>query len=211
MTAKLKVEEWSVGKLQPYSKNPRVHPKEQIASLMASILEFGFTSPILVVGKVIVAGHGRLAAAKKLKLTKVPVIKLDGLDDEQRVMAYTIADNKIPMGAEWDIKKLNRMLTSLQKGGFNVGLTGFSDDDMSRLLDDVAQQKLAGVAGEEEDERTRLAGTGAARESTAEFVSIPIMVTPDQRVKILEVVGLHAKEEDMTRGDALYDLLCNYE
>lgn len=97
-----KVEQWPIDKLIPYARNARKHSDEQIAQIAASIIEFGFTNPILAGGDgVIVAGHGRLAAAQKLGLEFVPVVVLDHLDANQR-RALVIADNRIAENAEWD-------------------------------------------------------------------------------------------------------------
>src|SRR5678816_4091035 len=115
-----KVEHWKIEKLVPLTKiNVRVHPKEQVEQIAASITEFGFTAPILVDDKAgILAGHGRLAAAKQLKMKVVPVIQLKHLSEVQR-RAYMIADNKIPLAAQWDAKRLDKELKALSKSGYD--------------------------------------------------------------------------------------------
>ncbi len=93
------IEIWPIGRLVPYAKNARTHSPEQIAQIAASIVEFGFNAPILVDSNAgIVAGHGRLLAARKLELEEVPVVVLDHLTDTQR-RAYIIADNKLALNA----------------------------------------------------------------------------------------------------------------
>jgi ParB-like chromosome segregation protein Spo0J len=96
------IEMWLVEKLIPWARNPRTHSEAQVAQIAASIAEFGFNSPILVDSKAgILAGHGRLLAARKLGLTEVPVIVLDHLSEAQK-RAYIIADNKLAENAEWN-------------------------------------------------------------------------------------------------------------
>ena len=124
------------GSLVPDPRNARTHPKRQIAQLVASIKEFGFTNPILAdpEGKVI-AGHGRLLAAKQMGLAEVPVIELAGLTDLQ-VRALRIADNKISLNAGWDIEILKLELADLSLPEFDIdlGLTGFSSGEIDVIL-----------------------------------------------------------------------------
>lgn len=132
-----RIELWDVTRLQPYSKNSRTHSDEQVSQIAASITEFGFTNPILVDSKDgIIAGHGRLMAAKHLGLNQVPVIVLDHLTDEQR-RAYIIADNKLALNAGWDEAVLAEELKLLKDEGFDLELVGFSDDELADLLKDV--------------------------------------------------------------------------
>src|SRR5579871_6278675 len=104
------IELWLVEKLIPWARNPRTHSEAQIAQIAASIAEFGFNNPILVDTKAgIIAGHGRLLAARKLGLTEVPVIVLDHLSEAQK-RAYIIADNKLAENAGWDENALRSEL-----------------------------------------------------------------------------------------------------
>lgn len=131
------IELWPVERLQPYAKNARTHSDAQVAQIAASIVEFGFTNPILVDSHDgIIAGHGRLMAAKSLGLADVPVIVLDHLTDAQR-RAYIIADNKLALNAGWDEKLLAEELAALKNDGFDLGLTGFGDEELDALLPDV--------------------------------------------------------------------------
>jgi hypothetical protein len=124
----------NVETLNPYGNNSRTHSEDQIDQIVASINEFGFTNPILIdEGDVIIAGHGRLEAAKHLGLEEVPTITLAGLTDEQKI-AYVIADNKLALNAGWDEKLLAVELSSLQSVGFDVSLTGFSKEELRDLL-----------------------------------------------------------------------------
>ena len=116
-----------------YEKNSRTHSDAQIAQLVASLREFGFTNPILIDGKNgIIAGHGRLKAALELGYDSVPTIELSELTDEQR-RAYIIADNKLALNASWDNDLLAFELQDLQDAGFDLGLTGFSDSEIKAL------------------------------------------------------------------------------
>ena len=124
-------------KLEPYAGNARTHSDEQIGQIAASIEEFGFTNPILADGAgVIIAGHGRLLAAQRLGLEKVPVITLDHLTEAQR-RALVIAENKIAENAGWDEELLRVELEALGELDFDLDLIGFSDEELGALLDDI--------------------------------------------------------------------------
>ncbi|MDX9688980.1 MAG: site-specific DNA-methyltransferase [Alphaproteobacteria bacterium] len=130
-----RIELWSLDRLVPYDRNPRTHSEEQLAQIAASIAEFGFLNPILVdTSNGIIAGHGRLQAAKKLALPVVPVVILDHLTEAQR-RAYVIADNKLALNAGWDDDLLRDELEALESDGFDVNLTGFSDEELADLLE----------------------------------------------------------------------------
>lgn len=128
------VEQWPLDRLRPYERNPRMHSGEQIAQIAASICEFGWTNPILVSsdGEVI-AGHGRLEAAKKLGLSTVPVLVFDHLSDAQR-RAYVIADNKLALNAGWNEELLAAELHALNGEGFDLALTGFDEAELDQLM-----------------------------------------------------------------------------
>lgn len=128
------IERWPTEKLVPYARNARTHSEEQVAQIAASIVEFGFTNPILAGSDgVIVAGHGRLAAAQKLGLDTVPVVVLDHLTPTQR-RALIIADNRIAENAGWDDAMLRIELQSLQEDGFNLDITGFDADALAEIM-----------------------------------------------------------------------------
>ena len=129
-----KIEQWPTAKLVPYARNARTHSDAQVAQIAASIAEFGFTNPILAGSDgVIVAGHGRLAAAQKLGLDAVPVVVLDHLTPTQR-RALVIADNRIAENAGWDEELLRVELEGLQDEGFDLDLTGFDADALAELI-----------------------------------------------------------------------------
>jgi DNA modification methylase len=137
MSNVLTVETRPVETLIPYARNPRTHNDAQIAQIAASIVEFGWTNPILVDGENgVIAGHGRLLAARKLGLSEVPVIELAHLSAAQK-RALVIADNRIALEGEWDDAMLVLELADLAEAGFELDLTGFSASEIERLLDAV--------------------------------------------------------------------------
>jgi DNA modification methylase len=141
------IEHWPIERLIPWAKNPRTHSEAQIAQIAASIAEFGFNNPILVDTRDgIIAGHGRLLAGRKLGLTEVPVIVLDHLTEAQK-RAYIIADNQLALNAGWDDELLREEMAALQAEGFDLGLVGFDDDELARLLS--AQDATAGLTDED--------------------------------------------------------------
>lgn len=129
-----RIEVWPVGKLVPYDKNPRTHSTEQVNQIAASIAEFGFLNPILVdTAAGIIAGHGRLQAAKQLGLAQVPVVVLDHLTDAQK-RAYVIADNKLALNAGWDEDLLRAEMEALAAEDFDLPVMGFSDEELAGIL-----------------------------------------------------------------------------
>lgn len=118
------IERVKVSDLRGYERNARTHPKKQIEQLCRAIAEFGFTNPILIDGSgMIIAGHGRLVAAKQLGLDEVPCIRLGHLSDKQ-VRALVLADNRIAEGSGWDQKLLKAELADLIDEGFAVEKEG---------------------------------------------------------------------------------------
>ena len=141
------IEMWVIDKLIPYARNPRTHSDAQVAQIAASIREFGFNCPILVDSKAgIIAGHGRLLAARKLGLSEVPVIVLDHLSETQK-RAYVIADNKLAENAGWDNELLQLEIAALQQEDFNVDLIGFDVEELALLL--AAQDATEGMTDED--------------------------------------------------------------
>ncbi len=137
------LEMWPVERLVPYHRNPRTHSESQVAQIAASIIEFGWTNPILVDSNAgIVAGHGRLLAAKKLGLAEVPVIVLDHLSETQR-RALLIADNKLTELGGWDDDVLRAELAELNGADFDLETLGFSDDELRVLLAEVGEEPAA--------------------------------------------------------------------
>src|SRR5579862_8454600 len=144
----IQIEIWSIDRLVPRPNNPRTHGNSQIAQIAASIAEFGFTNPILVgADDDVIAGHARLLAARKLKMKEVPVIVLGHLTPAQR-RALVIADNQLAIaGAGWDDAMLRIELAMLQDADYDLGLVGFDDVELARLLE--AQDAAAGLTDED--------------------------------------------------------------
>jgi DNA modification methylase len=177
-----------VADLIPYVSNARTHSEDQVAQIAASIREFGFTNPILVdSSKGIIAGHGRLQAARKLGMDTVPTIELHGLSDTQR-RAYILADNKLALNAGWDNDLLALELGDLAELDFDLSLVGFNDDELAVLLAD----KTEGLTDED-----------AVPELQARTVSVPGDVW---------VMGKHRLRcGDSTSADDVADLLNGVE
>lgn len=140
--SELKYELVDVDRLIPYINNARTHSKEQVTRLASSIKEFGFINPVITDGEHgILAGHGRIAAAKQLGIKRVPCVSADYLTEAQK-KAYILADNRLPMDAGWDNDLLKIEIESLQAEGFDVGITGFDEKEIADLFaaDNEAQE-----------------------------------------------------------------------
>ena len=131
---KNKLEYLSVNEIKSYAKNMRTHSKEQVDQICDSIKQFGFTNPILIDKEnVIIAGHGRLEAAKKMRIKTVPCIRLSGLNENQ-VRALRIADNQLALNAGWDFEMLKIELDALQTASFDLQFTGFSETELTDIM-----------------------------------------------------------------------------
>jgi ParB-like chromosome segregation protein Spo0J len=123
-----------IAELVPYARNARTHSDAQVAQIAASIREFGWTNPVLVDGdRGVIAGHGRLLAARKLGMAEVPTIELAHLTDAQK-RAYVLADNRLALSAGWDEDLLRIELGDLRAEGFDLALTGFGPDEIGAFL-----------------------------------------------------------------------------
>lgn len=139
-----------VESLIPYARNSRTHSDEQVLQIAASIKEFGFTNPVLIdEDGGIIAGHGRVMAARKLGLVDVPVITMAGLTKFQK-MAYIIADNKIALNAGWDDEMLRVELETLNEASFDLSVLGFSDDELGLFLDDGMGIDASGLTDDDQ-------------------------------------------------------------
>ena len=131
-----KVERWPLERLVPYARNARTHSAEQVAQIAGSIREWGWTMPVLVdEAGMLIAGHGRVLAARKLGLAEVPVMVARGWSEAQK-RAYVLADNKLALNAGWDDGLLKVELADLQSMGAILQLIGFDDDELAELLVD---------------------------------------------------------------------------
>lgn len=150
-----------VSRLIPYARNSRTHSETQVAQIAASIREFGFTNPVLIADDdTIIAGHGRILAARQLGLDRVPCLRLSHMTDAQR-RAYVIADNKLALNAGWDNELLALELGDLNGAGFDVALTGFDERELELLLG-------LDVDGEGTGDETDLSGEGERFEVVVE-------------------------------------------
>jgi DNA modification methylase len=170
------IEYRQVDALIPYARNAKQHPDAQVAQIAASIREFGWGAPILVDGNNnVIAGHGRLLAARKLGMAEVPVVSMDHLTDTQR-RALILADNKIGENASWEDELLGIELSELKDAGFDLELTGFSTEEWEAL-----------IAGEETD-----------KEGLTDENAVPEVVEPISKPGDLWVLG----ENKVLCGDA---------
>jgi DNA modification methylase len=143
----LRLEIWPVARLIPSARNARTHSEAQVAEIAGSIQAFGFSNPILVGAEGdIVAGHGRLAAARQLGLSEVPVVVLNGLTDPQR-RQLMLADNRIALNAGWDLEMLNLELTDLSVLGADLAVLGFTAQELAQALNHAGG---TGLTGEDE-------------------------------------------------------------
>ena len=144
--------------LIPYARNSRTHSDAQVAQIAASIREFGWTNPVLLDGEgTIIAGHGRVLAARVLGLLEVPCIEIKDMTDAQK-RAYIIADNKLAENAGWDSELLALELGELKADGFDINLIGFDVEDLGRLLEPDAKVGLT-----DEDDAPELADAPVSR------------------------------------------------
>jgi len=201
---KPKIELIAVDKLIPYINNARVHNDDQVLQIAASIKEFGFNNPVLVdKDNGIIAGHGRVMAAKKLEQEQVPCIRIEHLTDAQR-KAYILADNKIALNAKWDTELLKMELDHLVELGMDVQLTGFSELDLQKIDDDRSQRELremsedgAGSPDDPDDDSENPMGS--------EFVPISVMVEHDHRQVIFDAMRVAKSKHSLdTSGQALW-------
>ena len=138
----MQIEYLNIDKVIPYANNPRHNDGEAVDRVAASIKEYGFKNPIIIdKDNVIVAGHTRLKAAKKLNLEEVPIIKADDLTPAQ-VKAFRLAENKVSEYATWDNELLSIELEGLQELDFDLDLTGFEDWELDNLLNSVSDDDL---------------------------------------------------------------------
>ncbi len=154
------IETLSVTKLVPYARNARTHSAAQVAQIAASIREFGFTNPVLIDAEDgIIAGHGRILAARQLNIAKVPCIRLGHLSEAQK-RAYVLVDNKLALNAGWDAQMLSAEILGLQELNFDLDLTGFSSDEIASLLAKAGTQGLTDPDAVPEAPETPITCTG---------------------------------------------------
>ena len=136
-----RLEQVPVDRLVPYARNARTHSKEQILQLRASLREFGFVNPVIVDKDLnIIAGHGRILAAKEEGITEVPCVFVEHLTEAQK-RAYILADNRLALSAGWDAEMLSVEIAELQGVDFDVSLLGFDNAELNKLLSGIEDVK----------------------------------------------------------------------
>lgn len=196
----LEIEYRPIIELKPYPRNARTHTMEQVNQLVASIREFGWTNPILIDEEdMVVAGHGRLLAAKKMKAKKVPTIRLCGLTDVQR-RAYVIADNKLALNAGWNTDLLEMEFLELDVEGFELGLTGFDDAEIADF--GSAPPALEDPEDQEQTPHTIFGGATAIHRA-----SVPLRYWRENEYLVGDVLDFGAGHED--HEFAKYDAFTN--
>jgi DNA modification methylase len=186
----LHIERWPLERLIAYARNPRTHTEEQVAEIAASIVEFGFVNPVLVgADGVIIAGHARVMAARKLGMAEAPVIVLDHLSEPQR-RALVIADNRLAQNAGWDEEMLRVELDALRQDEFNLHLLGFEDAEIEALLAEPETQS-AGLTDED-----------AVPEAQETAVTVPgdVWVLGDHRLVCGDSTQIEAVEKVLAGG-----------
>jgi hypothetical protein len=187
---KLLVQVWPLERLIPCARNSRTHTEEQVVQIAASIQEFQWTNPILVAPDgVIIAGHARVLAARKLGMTEVPVIVLDHLTPTQR-RGLVLADNKLALNAGWDEEMLRVELEALKEEDFNLDVTGFSDAELEALLQ---EPETAGEGLTDED---------AVPEASENAIAVPgdVWVLGDHRLLCGDSTQMEAVEKVLAGG-----------
>ena len=190
MKPDLQIQRWPVDRLIPYARNPRTHTEEQVAQIAASIAEFGFVNPVLVgADRVIIAGHARVMAARKLEMGEVPVIVLDHLSEAQR-RALVIADNRLAQNAGWDEEMLRVELEALREDDFHLDLLGFEDAEIEALL------------AESDDAITGNTDDDAVPEAPEAAVTIPgdVWLLGDHRLLCGDATQIEAVERVLAGG-----------
>ncbi len=186
----LQIEHWPVERLIPYARNSRTHSDDQVAQVAASIAEFGFVNPVLVgPDGVLIAGHARLLAARKLKMPEVPVIVLGHLTPTQR-RALVLTDNQLALNAGWNAEMLRVELEDIKSDGFNLDLIGFTAEELDTIL-----------AGPEETSEG-LTDEDAVPETPETAVTVPgdVWIMGDHRLLCGDSTQLEAVEKVLDGG-----------
>lgn len=198
-----KIQQWPIARLVPYARNARTHSEEQVAQIAASIAEFGFTNPILAgADGVIVAGHGRLAAAQKLAMEMVPVVVLEHLSPTQR-RALVIADNRIAENAGWDEAMLRVEMEALQLDDFDMSLTGFDADALAELMAGAGDEQSGNT---EEDAVPEVQETPVSRDGDVWLLGPHRLLCGDSTLAESYAQLLQGEEVDMVFTDPPYNV-----
>lgn len=197
-----KIENRKVANLKPYEGNARRHTDEHVQQIVSSIKEWGWTIPILIdEDDRIIAGHGRLDAAKVLGYSTVPVIVArDWTEDQKR--AYTLADNKLTLNSEWDYDVLKGELEALLDSDLDIDLTGFGAEELDALLQD--QSGFGDGSGDGEE-------NGAPTRSSEGYTEFSVVLTVENKSKLMSTLNeLKAEHELEGVEEAIMFLVDNY-
>lgn len=208
-------------RLVPYAMNARTHSEAQVAQIAASIKEFGFVNPVLVQGDfTIIAGHGRVLAAKQLGMKKVPVIVLDHLSERQ-ARALVLADNRIQLNSGWDLEKLGNELSALAEQDFDLSITGFDEQELDALLKADAgilpetwQNDLLPTEGGRAEPSKRDGELEEVRPRTTddEHSTFELVMVHKNKLRLVEVLSQIRQEYALQKlEDALMVLVDKYE
>lgn len=179
-----KIELWNLERLIPYDKNAREHSDAQVKQIAASIIEFGFLNPILVDSNDgIVAGHGRLSAAKELALDVVPVVVLDHLTENQK-KAYILVDNKLAENASWNEELLAEEIIKLNLQDFDLNILGWTDEEIKALNENGWDSDIESVEKNEEN----LDGIQG---------KIVVKLEPDFKDQVVDAINKFAEENNI--------------
>lgn len=195
----MKIEYVAVEELRAYDKNARTHSPDQVAQIVASINEFGFTNPVLIdENNELIAGHGRTMAAQSMGLEKVPAIRLVGLSDQQK-KALRIADNQLALNAGWDFELLAQEIQQLDLDGYDLDVLGFDEQYLTHLLDGDVESLMRengdGSGAGDEADRSEDDDEGLS-ENYSRKIDAPIYEIKGERPKVVELY-------DSSKTDAL--------
>ena len=183
------IEQIATAELIPYARNARTHSDEQVAQIAASIREFGFCNPVLIDAEnTIIAGHGRVLAAGRMKLETVPCLRLTHLTDAQR-RAYVIADNQIALNGGWNQEMLDEELQALAYESFDTALLGFDDDELLKSLGMVEEPELKELTIREPPKMTWV------------LIGIPTTQFGDINEAVERIAGLESTIVETTAND----------
>ena len=153
----------NIDELMPFPGNPRTHSQDQIHQLVSLITTYGFTSPVIIDDSdTLLAGHGRIQAARLLDMDVVPTVTLHGLSESQK-KAYVIADNKVPANADWDVQQLSIVLQeiNLSEDDLVIELTGFDEIEIERVNEDALKLELSELSEGTDDEKQTSSGSSS--------------------------------------------------
>lgn len=218
----IKVEYSDVSKLLPYAGNAKVHGDAQVEELCRSISEFGFVNPVLIDERgEIVGGHGRVLAASRLGLKKVPIVRLSHLSERQ-IRALRLADNRISQSSTWDLEKLGEELSQLAALDVDLSLTGFDEQEIDSLLKaDVSilpesyGRELLSTEGTRSDPSKQdgeLVPVSRPKTTDNEYSTFELVMNHENKVRLVNALAAIREEYEFTKlEDALMQLVKIYE